>query len=567
MNKYLDNIKNISADVKPFVTNLNYWSILLLISGALSIIFGSVSYFLIIEIKDFALSVIIAGATLSLLGILISPKSTTLIFKGRRGRYGTNTLIMLIAFISIVILTNSFFILNSYRLDTTATRVFSLSKQTKKIISNLETPVRANAFFVPNDPEQEKLKTNAEDLLGEFAKNSNKFSYRFTDPQLNKTLAIKYGVMQYPAIIFEDLSTGKLQPVYEKGFNPFSEQDFVTAMLISMGDKQKVIYYSTGHKEKSLSRDTTTNEISDSGIDYFVDGLKRDNYNVKSINFDQIEKIPVNAAALIIIGPTSALPKKHAQILVDYIATGGRVAFLLDPNPHISWNDLINNWGIIVSQQPVADPLSSLAGSNFLTPLIQKSNNQFVPEINLLEFTGNDKSETKRIQSITDQINAVFFPGSGAILETIAPADRPPHVKNIQIAVSTGISWLESNIENPKFDPDTDIRGPFSLITIIESKGPVNSNIPVFDLSKMMIFADSDFVTNKWFYSNQNSDIILNSLAWLAEDYEVISIRPKIVPFRSLVVNRREREFLKWSSGLPFILMFATSIVVWWRRR
>jgi len=567
LNKYINNIKNISADVKPFVTNLNYWSILLLISGALSVLFGATSYFLIVEIKDFALSVIIAGATLSLLGVLISPKSTALIFKGRRGRYGTNSLIMLIAFISIAILTNSFFILNSYRLDTTATRVFSLSKQTEKILSNLDTPVRANAFFVPDDPEQEKLKTNAEDLLSEFGKNSNKFSFRFTDPQLNKTLAIKYGVMQYPAIIFEDLSTGKLQPVYEKGFNPFSEQDFITAMLISMGDKQKVIYYSTGHKEKSLSRDTTTNEISDPGIDYLIEGLKRDNYLVKSINFDQIEKMPEDTAALIIIGPTSAIPKKHSQILVDYIATGGRVALLLDPNPHISWNDLINNWGVIVSQQPVADPLSSLAGSNFLTPLIQKSNNQFVPEKSLLEFTGNDKSETKRIQSITDQINAVFFPGSGAILETISAADRPPHVKNIQIAVSTGISWLESDIEEPKFDNDTDIRGPFSLITIIESQGPVNSNIPVFDLSKIMIFADSDFVTNKWFYSNQNSDMILNSLAWLAEDYEVISIRPKVVPFRSLVVNRREREFLKWSSGLPFILMITTSVVVWWRRR
>ena len=567
MNKYLDNIKNISSDIKPFITNLNYWSILLLISGTLSVIFGGVSYFLIIEIKDFALSVIIAGATLSLLGILISPKSAALIFKGRRGRYGTNSLIMLLAFISIAILANTFFILNSYRLDTTATRVFSLSKQTEKILSNLETPIRANAFFVPNDPEQEKLKTNAEDLLSEFAKNSNKFSYRFTDPQLNKTLALKYGVMQYPAIIFEDLSTGKLQPVYEKGFNPFSEQDFITAMLISMGDKQKVIYYSTGHKEKSLSRDTTTNEISDPGIDYLVEGLKRDNYLVKSINFDQIEKMPEDTAALIIIGPTSALPNNHSQILGDYIATGGRVALLLDPNPHISWNDLINNWGVIVSQQPVADPLSSLAGSNFLTPLIQKSNNQFVPEKSLLEFTGNDKSETKRIQSITDQINAVFFPGSGAILETISAADRPPHVKNIQIAVSTGISWLESDIEEPKFDNDTDIRGPFSLITIIESQGPVNSNIPVFDLSKIMIFADSDFVTNKWFYSNQNSDMILNSLAWLAEDYEVISIRPKVVPFRSLVVNRREREFLKWSSGLPFILMITTSVVVWWRRR
>ena len=79
MNKYLNNIKNIGSDIKPFVTNLNYWSILLLISGTLSIIFGGISYFLIVEIKDFALSVIIGGSTLSLLGILISPKSAALI--------------------------------------------------------------------------------------------------------------------------------------------------------------------------------------------------------------------------------------------------------------------------------------------------------------------------------------------------------------------------------------------------------------------------------------------------------------------------------------------------------
>ena len=140
-------------------------------------------------------------------------------------------------------------------------------------------------------------------------------------------------------------------------------------------------------------------------------------------------------------------------------------------------------------------------------------------------------------------------------------------MQNIQLGVSTAISWLEPNIEDPKFDENTDIQGPFSMISIIESTGPVNSNAPIFDLSKIMIFGDSDFVTNKWFYSNQNSDLILNSMAWLAEDYEVISIRPKVVPFRSIVVNRREREFLKWTSGLPFVLMLVTSTVVWWRRR
>lgn len=563
-NKILQYIKQ---EILPYITNVNYWIILLGFSGILSIIAGSLSYFMITEIQDFAISVIITGLILSLFALILSPKSTASFFKGRRGKYGANSVILFLAFSTIIILANSFFVINSYRFDTTATRVFSLSKQTKKILSGLDTPVRANAFFVPTNTNQENLNTNAQDLLSEFAKNSDKFSFRFNDPQLNKTLALKYGVMQYPAIIFEDLSNGKQQPVYEKAFNPFSEQDFVTAMLIAMGDKQKVIYYSNGHKEKSLSRDVTTNNVTDEGIDYFIEGLKRDNYNVKSINFEQVEKIPSDAAALVIIGPKSSLPPNHAKLIADYIAGGGRIAFLLDPNPHVTWNELLINWGVIISQQPIADPLSSLAGSKFLTPLLQKSNNQYVPEQKLLQYTRNNTAETKRILSITDQINAAFFPGAGAIMETVEEGSRPFHVQNIQLGVSTAISWLEPNIEDPKFDENTDIQGPFSLISIIESTGPVTSNGPVFDLSKIMIFGDSDFVTNKWFYSNQNSDLILNSMAWLAEDYEVISIRPKIVPFRSIVVNRRDREFLKWSSGLPFILMLSTSTIVWWRRR
>ena len=564
LNKIFEYFKN---EILPYITNMNYLIILLGISGTISMIFGGISYFIITEIQDFSLSIIIAGSILNLTALLLSPRSTASFIKGRRGKYGTNSAIMFVCVLTIIILGNSFFVINSYRFDTTATRVFSLSKQTEKLLANLETPVRANAFFVPTDNDQAKLKTNAEDLLSEFAKKSSKFSYRFTDPQLNKTLAIKYGVMQYPAIVFEDLSSGKQQPVYEKAFNPFSEQDFITAMLIAMGDKQKVIYYSNGHKEKSLSRDISTNEVTDEGIDYFIEGLKRDNYDVKSINFEQVESVPSDAAALIIIGPKSALPQDHAKMIADYIAVGGRIAFLLDPNPHVTWNELLSNWGIIVSQQPIADPLSSLAGSKFLTPLLQKSNNQFVPEQKLLQYTRNNSAETKRILSITDQINAAFFPGAGAIIETINENERPFHVQNIQLGVSTAISWLEPDIEEPQFDENTDIQGPFSMISIIESTGPVTTNAPIFDLSKIMIFGDSDFVTNKWFYSNQNSDLILNSMAWLAEDYEVISIRPKVVPFRSIVVNRREREVLKWTSGLPFVLMLVTSTVVWWRRR
>ena len=49
--------------------------------------------------------------------------------------------------------------------------------------------------------------------------------------------------------------------------------------------------------------------------------------------------------------------------------------------------------------------------------------------------------------------------------------ERPFHVQNIQLGVSTAISWLEPNIEDPKFDENTDIQGRFSMISIIESTG------------------------------------------------------------------------------------------------
>ena len=96
----------IKTEINPHITNINYWVILLIISGMLSIVFGSLSYFIITEIKDFALSIIITGVILSLIALLLSPKSTTSFFKGRRGKYGTNSAIMFLSVLTIIILAN-----------------------------------------------------------------------------------------------------------------------------------------------------------------------------------------------------------------------------------------------------------------------------------------------------------------------------------------------------------------------------------------------------------------------------------------------------------------------------
>ena len=114
-----------------------------------------------------------------------------------------------------------------------------------------------------------------------------------------------------------------------------------------------------------------------------------------------------------------------------------------------------------------------------------------------LLFLGNIESDKTSISKSTISVPHSNVPTS-RVFELCCAAELNLISKFV---VSPAISWLEPNIADPKFHENTDIQGPVSMISIIESTGPVNSNLPIFDLSKIMIFGDSDFVKNKWFYS------------------------------------------------------------------
>ena len=134
------------------------------------------------------------------------------------------------------------------------------------------------------------------------------------------------------------------------------------------------------------------------------------------------------------------------------------------------------------------------------------------------------------------------------------------------MAVTTPGSWIETNADDVNFTPGEDTRGPFFLSSVIIAGGTIDERR--HEEAKLVIFGDSDFTTNRFFASVNNGDFVLNSVNWLADDFELIAIRPKLVPFRELVVNSRERDFIKWSSWfIPPAVMLMLSAVVWWRRR
>jgi len=188
--------------------------------------------------------------------------------------------------------------------------------------------------------------------------------------------------------------------------------------------------------------------------------------------------------------------------------------------------------------------------------MIQKANGQFTTSVSASGLT------------IADDVSVMILPDSAAILSPAAEEFAlREHINFTPLSMTTPASWLTSEPDDVAYSPDKQ-QGPFPVGAVVEASGMYTDLGPTHQLAKFVIFSDSDFATNKYFASMDNSDVFLNSINWLADDFELISIRPKLLPYRELVVNSRERDFIKWSSWtLPPTFMLFMSFVVWWRRR
>ena len=530
-----------------------FWSAISGVVGVTASLAGIILVLAIDELRNFGIAVLIIGLVMMFVALVLSPRAVAIFMGGRQGRYGTNIVVMTVAFFAIVVLLNYLFYLTSNRFDVTATRVFTLSAQTEQILKNLDRPVRANAFFIPDNSATAFAEQQAEDLLNEFSRQSPNFTYRFVDPELERTIATQYDVQDYPTVVFEDIDQGSQQGTF--GLN---EQDFVTGILIATGIKQKRVYFLTGHKEASITRSPTTGEVDSKGFDFAIEGMQRDNYDVRPLNLlEQPDGVPSDAAVVVIAGPEQNLSSaEELDALTEYMLDGGSIIMLLDPPVPTTYRQFINRWGLQIFNESVVDVVSNVGGEQS-TPMFQRTNGQFVPN----SLTG---------VPIVDDLDVVFFPDATALSLLVEPEDLPAFITYTPLALTTPASWLETKPDNVEFNPGIDPAGPLDVVAVIQAAGTLDLQ-PVRTenkLAKLIVFTDSDFVRNSFFFSSDNADFFLNAVNWLADDTELISIRPKLVPFRELVVNQRERDFIKWSSWfVPPIIMLILSTIVWWRRR
>jgi ABC-type uncharacterized transport system involved in gliding motility auxiliary subunit len=86
--------------------------------------------------------------------------------------------------------------------------------------------------------------------------------------------------------------------------------------------------------------------------------------------------------------------------------------------------------------------------------------------------------------------------------------------------------------------------------------------------TRVVVYGDSDFAANFALGIPGNRDLFMNTIGWLSQQENLISIRPKEPDDRRITLTATQQWNIFWLSivFLP-LFIFGSGVYTWWRRR
>jgi ABC-type uncharacterized transport system involved in gliding motility auxiliary subunit len=367
--------------------------------------------------------------------------------------------------------------------------------------------------------------------------NQSKLSFKVIDPQKDPGLAKKFGVRSFGETV---VASGEK---HEK-VDTAQEEAVTNALLKVTREKNKVIYFTQGHNEVDIS--------SQEGRGYASakKGIENQNYEVKTVNLATNPSIPADCSALIIAGPKVALLPTEVSLIDKYVDAGGKLFLMQDPDTDAGLDELLKKWKIALDSDIVVDSsgLGQLFGMGPAAPLVT---------------TYESHPITKELAN-----GMTFFPLSRSV-KTIDNSSSQ-FVSSLLFKTSES-SWGEKNLKSgsAEYNEGVDVKGPVPLGAVSTKVVTGNEKEKRYGKeARVVVIGDSDFANNTYIRMQRNGDLFLNTVSWLAEDEDLISVRPKSQENRTVQMTEGRSMLLKWLSliFLPGSILIM-GIAVWVRRR
>jgi ABC-type uncharacterized transport system involved in gliding motility auxiliary subunit len=496
-------------------------------TGIAMLIAGYLRYTIQHELLIFSKVVLAIGALCVLASIVIGFGGILRFFSKRSSQLGTNTTILSVAVIAILVIVNFLGFRHHKRFDLTTEKLYTLSDQTKQIVGGLQKDVTIVHFDKSANPA-------LDDQMAEYASLSRHLKFQNIDPQQKPEIAEQYGATRTGDVI---LASGSRKEHLESGGVP-SEEDITAAIIKVTQDKVKTVCFVTGHGEKSLADD------GENGYSHLDAGLKKESYVTKTINLVSENGVASDCSVVVVAGPTQGFFPQEAELLNKYLTGAGKGLILIDPQTDPKLDEIFQGWNTNVGDNVVIDAsgVGRLFGAGPAIPLVT---------------TFGDSPITKNFAG-----SMTFFP----LARTVTVADKaktdPQAVEFLKTSPrSFTVANLKQGRNEVTYDPKTSTLGPLSL-GVAASRKSGGGEV------RVVVIGNSAFAANPYLAQQKNGDLFYNTINWLAQDENLISIRPKSQTNRRVTLTEGQASALRWLDLfiLPGIVIFS-GVYIWWKRR
>jgi ABC-type uncharacterized transport system involved in gliding motility auxiliary subunit len=469
------------------------------------------------------------------------------VFSRRQTRYGTLMGVSILVVLGILVAINYIGTRQNKRWDLTANKQFSLSDQSRNIVAKLDSPMQVQVFAQePQFPRfQEKIK--------EYEYASKKISTEYIDPEKKPSAAKQNNVDRIPTLIFN--YKGRSERV-----NADAEQDITNAIIKVVSGKQRKIYFTQGHGEK----DTTSSERD--GYNVIATALGRENYTVEKLAIAQAGSVPDDAAVVVVAGPKNDFFAPEVDALKKYLDKQGKLLLALDPPDKVDSPPLTNlvalahDWGIQAGNNIVVDVsgMGRAIGTDASVPIV---------------------APPYPAHPITQRFGMMTaFP----LAREASPVGGGVNGHVAQSFIETGPrSWAETDLKSLMTSGEVsldeskgDKKGPIPLGSAVSAAAapaappkPGEPDAPKPE-TRVAVIGDSDFAANGTLGMPGNRDLFMNTIGWLSQQDNLISIRPKEADDRRITLTATQESNIFWLSLLIIPgCIFAAGVSSWWRRR
>ncbi|KPK66306.1 MAG: hypothetical protein AMK73_00360 [Planctomycetes bacterium SM23_32] len=545
-----------------------------------------------------ALGLWIAGALLAVGGCVLNYRMFLSLLSGRRAGEGINLALTVVLALGLAGLLCFITSRRFARLDWTGRRTYSLHSKTRNILKGLDQDVTATVLFArADDPLTGRALESTMDVLEEFKSQTGHVTVREINWMLQEDQGRWEGLRQtlgdedVPpfAVIFTTADGHEVVPLGKiitaaMGQVQFTGEDAFAGALTKLTERRKAtIYFLTGHGERPMEVDepmptggeqATLTSGPAYSLSRMVKALRKDNYEVKTLNLAAEPQVPDDCDALVIAGPRTPINEAQMRAIRSYLdERSGRALVMLDPvvvsGGASGLEGLLADYDIQAHTDAVG-----LTNQSTILGLMQS------PDVWVLEDGLADHPITRDLKNYT-----VHFQYACPL--TVGESAQPPQPGGpagpapVAEQLLTGqASWGERDYRPDsrraaEYDAGRDVAPPTVVGAVASPPEPPPMGPMAPPMAQeapgarlVVIGSSLSFVNRVVEAEPANLYLVLNTVNWMAGKLHMLGIPPRTLEFNDIPVSEGQIAASRYIFiiGLPAVIV-ALGIGVWLLRR